>query len=224
MAKLSFRNLLYSIASLAESGRASEVSASPKFKAQQQEIENAVLVLTAEVVGCNKNFSSGTEKFIQQYLAKHFGDDGKQQCSTTINNHLEIGTSPFIKIACKQLCLLTTHDSRLNILSFLFGVAAADDFVNAKEMRCMHRVASYLGISDVDFNEIKLSALAGSNPYFTLGVEEHATIEEIRIAYRKMVLKFHPDKRKDQVSEEEANRKFNEIKRAFEIIKQQHKK
>lgn len=224
MAKLSFHNLFHSIASLAASGDAGERKSSPKYKAQQQEIENAVLVLAAEVVGCNKNFSSGTEKYIQQYLVKHFGDEGNRQRSTTINSHLEIGTGPFIKIACKQLCLLTTYDSRLNILSFLFGVAAADDFVNAKEMRCMHRIAGYLGITDADFKEIKLTALAGNNPYYILGVEEHATLEEVRVAYRKMVLAFHPDKRNSQVTEQEANRKFDEIKRAFEAIKQQHKK
>ena len=42
-----------------------------------------------------------------------------------------------------------------------------------------------------------------------------------KVAYRKMVLKFHPDKREDDVSEEEASLKFREIKRAFETIKKQ---
>ena len=37
-----------------------------------------------------------------------------------------------------------------------------------------------------------------------------------------MVIKFHPDKQKMFSSEEEANAKFREIKRAFELIKNAH--
>ena len=107
--------------------------------------------------------------------------------------------------------------------SFLFGVAAADDFVNAKELRCIQRISGYLGISEKDFKQLKHNALAGNNPYYALGIEENATMEEVKVAYRKMVLKFHPDKREDNVSEEDASLKFREIKRAFELIKKQQK-
>jgi DnaJ-class molecular chaperone len=33
-----------------------------------------------------------------------------------------------------------------------------------------------------------------------------------------MVLKFHPDKREKSVSEEEASKKFRDIKKAYETI------
>jgi DnaJ like chaperone protein len=114
--------------------------------------------------------------------------------------------------------MLTTHDSRLNIIHFLFGVAAADDFVNAKETRCINRIATYLGISDKDFKEIKQSFINQDNPYNVLGIEDGASINEVRTAYRKLVLKYHPDKREAHISEEEANHKFREIKRAFDTI------
>ena len=119
--------------------------------------------------------------------------------------------------------MLTTHDSRLSILKFLFGVAAADDFVNPKELRILTRIAGYLGISDSDLKQVKRAALSSNNPNYTLELEDGATYEEVKAAYRKMVLKYHPDKRDDGVTEEEANLKFREIKRAFELIKQQHK-
>jgi len=109
------------------------------------------------------------------------------------------------------------------MVTFLFGVASADDFVNAKELSCLQRIAGYLGVNDKDFKQIKHSVLALNNPYFALGLEEDATLEEVKAAYRKMVLLSHPDKRKEGITEEDAGLKFREIKRAFELIKKQHK-
>lgn len=200
-----------------------EKKMSAQQKAHNQEIENSILVLAAEVIRCDRNFSADTEKYIQQFLTKQFGAVGIKQRSSAINNHIDIGTEPFTKIACKELKMLTTHDSRVNIVQFLFGVAAADDFINPKELRCLLRIAGYLGVSDKDFKEIKQNFGRQSSPYAVLGLEDLASFEEVKVAYRKMVLKYHPDKRGEEVSEEEAAIKFREIKRAFDTIKAQQK-
>ena len=219
--KFSFNSLLNSVSKFISEEEVVEKKLTPQQKAHQQEIENAILVLAAEVLRCDKNLNEETERFIQQFMDKQFG--AAKHRIKSVANHLEIGTEPFTKIACKELIMLTTHDSRLSITTFLFGVASADDFVNAKELRILQRIAGYLGINDKDFKQLKHTALAGNNPYYALGLEEEVSWEEVKAAYRKMVLKFHPDKRADNVSEEEAGLKFREIKRAFELIKKQYK-
>lgn len=223
MAKFSFNSFIGSVSKLISEGDVVEKGLTSQQKAHQQEIENSILVLVADVIRCDRNFSNDTEVFVQEFLAKQFGPVNKAHRSTTVTNHIEVGTEPFTKIACKELKMLTTHDSRLSILKFLFGVAAADDFVNPKELRILTRIAGYLGISDADFKHIKRTALAVNNPYYTLELEDGATFEEVKAAYRKMVLKYHPDKREDGVTEEDANLKFREVKRAFELIKSQQK-
>ncbi len=50
--------------------------------------------------------------------------------------------------------------------------------------------------------------------YEVLGVSKNAAISEIKTAYRKLALKWHPDRNKSQ----EAHEKFKEINKAYEIL------
>lgn len=191
----------------------------PQQQAHQKEIEASIFVLAAAVIRCDKNYTSGTEEYIAQFIQKQFGGHATIQRLKPVAEHVEMGSEPFVKISCKELKMLTTYDSRLSIVNFLLGVAAADDYINPKEARTINRIATYLGISDKDFKHIKSLFSSKHNPYLVLGLdEEGATLEMVKKAYRKMTLKYHPDKRGEDMTEEEANIKFREVQRAFELI------
>lgn len=52
------------------------------------------------------------------------------------------------------------------------------------------------------------------NPYETLGVAQDATPEQIKSAYRKKAMKYHPDNNKDEGAVE----KFREVQEAYETL------
>ncbi|KAF6085721.1 DnaJ heat shock protein family (Hsp40) member B6 [Phyllostomus discolor] len=52
--------------------------------------------------------------------------------------------------------------------------------------------------------------------YEVLGVQRHASAEDIKKAYRKLALKWHPDKNPD--NKEEAERKFKQVAEAYEVL------
>ncbi|XP_043933387.1 dnaJ homolog subfamily B member 5 isoform X2 [Protopterus annectens] len=54
----------------------------------------------------------------------------------------------------------------------------------------------------------------GKDYYNILGIQSGANEEEVKKAYKKMALKFHPDKNKDPDAEE----KFKEIAEAYEVL------
>lgn len=56
--------------------------------------------------------------------------------------------------------------------------------------------------------------------YEVLGISKNATPDEIKTAYRKQALKWHPDRNKLP----EATEKFKEINKAFEVLSDQKKK
>ena len=64
--------------------------------------------------------------------------------------------------------------------------------------------------------------MAGKRDYYdVLGVSREASQDEIKKAYRKMALKYHPDVHPDK---EEAEAKFKEINEAYEVLSDSQKR
>ena len=55
----------------------------------------------------------------------------------------------------------------------------------------------------------------GKDYYAILGVGRKASEDELKKAYRKMALKYHPDKNKDPGAED----KFKEIAEAYDVLR-----
>ncbi|XP_075936757.1 dnaJ homolog subfamily B member 6b [Anarhichas minor] len=58
--------------------------------------------------------------------------------------------------------------------------------------------------------------------YQTLGVQKNATQDDIKKAYRKSALKWHPDKNPD--NKEEAEKRFKELSEAYEVLSDESKR
>ena len=63
--------------------------------------------------------------------------------------------------------------------------------------------------------------MADKDFYEILGVQKNASDDEIKKSYRKLAMKYHPDRNKD---DKESERKFKETAAAYEILKDPEKK
>lgn len=70
-------------------------------------------------------------------------------------------------------------------------------------------------------NESQNGGASRKDPYSVLGVDKNATDEEIKKAYRRLAMKYHPDKVEGlgEDVKRNAEAQFREINEAYEQIK-----
>ncbi|KAL6278531.1 hypothetical protein ACE6H2_022132 [Prunus campanulata] len=64
----------------------------------------------------------------------------------------------------------------------------------------------------------------GSCYYAVLGIRRDASFSDIRTAYRKLALKCHPDRARNQAVAGEAKRRFQQIQEAYSVLSDQAKR
>lgn len=70
----------------------------------------------------------------------------------------------------------------------------------------------------------KIDKMASSQDFYEiLGISKNAAAEEIKKAYRRQALKWHPDKHSGS-SKKNAEQKFKEINRAYEVLRDPQKR
>ena len=123
--------------------------------------------------------------------------------------------------ACQQLKSVLPPSQRLQLLSLLATVAKADGHVAPEEITALREVTEQLGLSEAELNSmLNLGATTLKEAYAVLEIDETATDDEVRAAYKRMAVKHHPD-RVASLGEDvrlAAERKMREINEAKELI------
>ena len=96
--------------------------------------------------------------------------------------------------------------------------------INALELEAIEKMSGYLGIASSDFVSIRnMFVPETDSSYKILEIEQTATDEEVKKAYRRMAMKYHPDK-VSHLGEEfrkSAEDKFKKVNEAYEKIKKE---
>jgi tellurite resistance protein len=188
-------------------------------KARLKEVQQALVVLSAHIIRASKQFPDESAQVFNTFFNLHFGFAEDKHRAQLLQKHVTQGTEAYIKISCTQIVALSSKESAEDILVYLFELAASDDFISKKEIKALHQISRYLKFSELSFHQLNQKMQDNSNPFVVLGIGAEATAIEITAAYRKKVLLYHPDTCSLPLSKEEINRKFMEVKKAYEILK-----
>ncbi|MCF6303528.1 MAG: DnaJ family molecular chaperone [Devosiaceae bacterium] len=83
------------------------------------------------------------------------------------------------------------------VLEGLFNIAAADGMIHEGELEYLKDVSDIFGFDAVKFEQIAAQFMmesSDSDPYLILGFLPDVSKEELKVAYRELVLKHHPDR------------------------------
>ena len=192
--------------------------------------EISLLILSSIVIKADGKVLKSELDYVKKFFIKTFGPKKSNEYFRVFNNLNKQDFNSKLRKICIQLNAHTNHSSRLEIIHFLFGVSYADNEIHSKEVETIKKIATYLNINPYDFKSIKSMFLANGNSnsekwYKILGLTKDATDAEVKKAYRKMAIKYHPDKLIGVTEDIKklAQEKFLSVKESYEQIMKRRK-
>lgn len=126
---------------------------------------------------------------------------------------------------CAYYRSVSSVEGRFLLLQLLFQIASADGgAVSRAEQELIRRIAFLLGIEGAAFRRAGAGYWNGGHrPYEVLGVGMDASAEEIKAAYRRLMVENHPDRVANLGPElvKIAEEKFKAIQEAYEEIRRE---
>jgi len=189
---------------------------------QRGDFSVSLLILAAAVMRADNKIMRSELDYVRLFFERQFGPQEAQRNMSLLKEILKQEIN--ILEVCTQIRTYMDYSSRLQLVHFLFGIARADGDYNPKEVEMVEQIASFLNISSQDFTSIKAMFIKDtSSAYRILEVNSTATDDEIKTAYRKMAVKYHPDKvaHLGEDVQKAAKEKFQKLNEAYEQVKRE---
>jgi DnaJ like chaperone protein len=182
----------------------------------------SLLVLMASVMKADGKVLKSELDYVKKYLLQSFGEEDASEALKLLK---EILIKPIpLNDVCNQIRYHIDYSSRLQLIHLLFGIAKADGFISPEEVNAIEDIGRRLEINSADFVSIKSMFVSDTNwAYKVLEIDNSASKDEIKKAYRQMAVKYHPDKVAylgDEIKKT-ANEKFKKVNEAYEKIKKE---
>ena len=183
-----------------------------------------LLVLMAAVVKADGKVVKDELSVVKRFLIQNYGEESAREAWQVLNQLLKQNID--VASVAAQCGLNLNYSIRLQLLNMLFSVAAGDGVVNDTEVAVIKTIAHYMRVTEADLASIAAMFTKQSNPdwaYQVLELESNCTDEDIKKAYRRMAMKYHPDKVNSLGEEvrQNATEKFRKVKEAYDYLKQQ---
>jgi DnaJ like chaperone protein len=182
----------------------------------------SLLVLIAAVMKADGKVVKSELDYVRQFFVRQFGSNSAAEATLMLKDILKQDIP--VRDVCSQISRNMDYSSRLQLLQLLYNVSLADGNVQPSEVQLIDTIAGYLGISSSDLLSIKNMYIPETDSsYKILEIDRLASNDEVKKAYRRMAMKYHPDK-VSHLGEEfkkAADEKFKKVNEAYEKIKKE---
>ena len=182
----------------------------------------SLLILTATVMKADGRVLKSELDYVKEYFVQTFGIAAAKEAMLMLRDLLKKRIP--VEGITAQIKQNLDYSSRLQLLHFLYGISKADGKVNKSELEIIELIAFRIGINQRDKESIKsMFYKYVDSAYKVLEIAQNATDEEVKKAYRKMAVKYHPDKVSylGEDFQRIAKDKFQKVNEAFKKIKKE---
>ncbi len=179
----------------------------------------SLLVLVSAVLNADGKIMKSELNYVKEFFKTNFGVEGAQNALRILQD-LTKQNIPVTDV-CHQIKNYMDYPSRLQLIHFLFGIAAADGEIHPDELKLIRHISINLGITSADYTSIEAMLVPKTDwAYDVLEITPEASDEEVKKAYRKMAVKYHPDKVSylGEEIQQAANEKFKKVNEAYQLI------
>jgi DnaJ like chaperone protein len=181
-----------------------------------------LLILLASVMNADGKVVKAELDYVKQFLVRQFGERGAKEAIGSLKDVLKQNNQ--IYDACMEVRMSLDYSSRIQLIHVLFNLAAADSVIQVSEKDVVELIARYLGVTSPDFESIKNFYIPKTDSYYKiLEIDSSISNDEVKKAYRKLAMRYHPDK-VSHLGEEKrkaADDKFKKVNEAYEVIKKE---
>jgi len=182
----------------------------------------SLLVLVGAVMKADGKVVKSELDYVKQFFVRQFGHESAKEALHMLKDILKQEIP--VRDVCLQISRNMDYSSRLQLLHLLFNVSLADSTIHVSEIEIIEKISGYLGVASTDFSSIKNMFIPETDSsYKILEIDPASSNEEVKKAYRRMAVKYHPDK-VNHLGEEfkkTADEKFKKVNEAYQKIKKE---
>ena len=193
------------------------------MSAPAAQFEISLLILAAYVIKADGKVDQRELDYVRAQFKQMFGARRADE-SFKVFKHIINSKEVSLRQICLQIDKHVSHAQRLQLIHFLYGISMADGHIDVKEVDVIEKIGRYMYINIHDMASIKAMFFKEPKQYYKiLDLTSSASDSDVKKSYRKMAIKYHPDKLSElsQAQQKMGKDKFLKVQEAYEAIKKE---
>ena len=182
----------------------------------------SLLVLSSAVIKADGRTHPAELRTVREFIRTNFGEQAAAQAEQILQR-LDSQQVNIYSVG-GQIAANMNYSQRLQLFQYLVSIATSDGDFSASEKSVLEAIASAIRLTSTDAASIIAMYFKETDSAYTvLEISPSATDDEVRSAYRRMAMKYHPDRVATLGPEVQkaAEEKFKKIQEAYAAIKKQ---
>ena len=190
--------------------------------AAQEHFARHLCALFIEVARADGEVVRDEMRVVREYFAEqlHYGPQALELVRRYLKEHL--ARPPSLEHAAAACRDELSNPELLLLLDALYGLALVDGHLHRAEQNTLRQISQGLGLSDEELRSVTARHFGDGEVHYThLGLTPEASDADVKRAYRQLAATHHPDRvaHLGPGAVEQASRRFQEIREAYEKIR-----